>query len=145
MRRSAKLLLPGVGLCALTGVLAGCSPHRIPPMTVSDLLEDRVALDGVLMKCERHPSEAHDDVECQNARIAIAQMVKDPDPAVEARRTAAFEKAREQRRQALDKIRAEQEAKARVDAYELPVVPVDGRAASAAAPAVDGASAAAAP
>ena len=26
-------------------------------MTVSDLMEDRVALDGVLMKCNRDPGE----------------------------------------------------------------------------------------
>ncbi len=115
-----------IGLAAVFTAIAlmGCGPRRIPPMTVSELLEDRVMLDGVLMKCDAHPSQSRDDVECQNAHTAIAQLVKDPDPVVEARRTAAFERAREQRRQALDKLREQQEAQAKVDAYSLPGVPV---------------------
>src|SRR5271155_1658482 len=44
-------------LVAVTVLSMGCSPRRIPPMSVSDLMEDRVLLDGVLMKCNRDPAK----------------------------------------------------------------------------------------
>jgi hypothetical protein len=88
-------------------------------------MEDRVELDGVLMKCNRDSSKARTDVECQNARIAIERLASRPDPAQEARRAEEFEKSREQLRVSQDKLRQEQEAKTKVDAYHLPLVPVD--------------------
>jgi hypothetical protein len=94
-------------------------------MTVTDLMEDRVMLDGVLMKCNQHPSRADNDSDCLNARIAIERLAKDVDPAVEAKRKAEFERSREQLRLAQEKVRQEQEAKTKVDAYDLPLVPVD--------------------
>jgi hypothetical protein len=94
-------------------------------MTVTDLMEDRVALDGVLMKCNRSPSRADNDSDCLNARIAIERLAKDVDPAVEGKRKAEFEQSRERLRLAQEKARQEQEAKTKVDAYDLPLVPVD--------------------
>jgi hypothetical protein len=94
-------------------------------MTVADLMEDRVTLDGVLMKCNQNPIKARTDSDCLNARIAIERLAKDVDPAVEEKRQADFERSREQLRLAQEKIRQEQEAKTKVDAYSLPVVPVD--------------------
>ena len=104
---------------------AACSPRRIPPMTVTDLMEDRVALDGVLMKCNRDPGKARSDADCLNARIAIERLAAQVDPAVEAKRAEEFERSREQLRLAEDKQRQEQESKVKVDAYHLPVIPVE--------------------
>ena len=43
-------------------------------MTVTDLMEDRVTLDGVLMKCNQNKSKARTDSDCLNARIAIDRL-----------------------------------------------------------------------
>jgi hypothetical protein len=104
---------------------AACSPRRIPPMSVSDLMEDRVALDGVLLKCNSNPEKARLDSDCLNARIAIERLAARVDPALEAKRVENFERSREQLRIAEDKKRQEQESKAKVDAYHLPVIPVE--------------------
>lgn len=96
-------------------------------MTVADLMEDRVALDGVLMKCNQNPAQSRSNSDCINARIAIERLAaKDADPALEEKRQAEFERAREQRRLAHDKQREAEEAKKKkVDAYSLPLVPVE--------------------
>ncbi|MDP8986185.1 MAG: hypothetical protein M3N97_14350 [Pseudomonadota bacterium] len=101
-------------------------------MTVSDLMDDRVTLDGVLMKCNEDPARARSDTECLNARVAIARLAKDVDLAEEAKRNAEFEHRRERLRLAQEKIRQEQEARTRVDPYSLPLVPVDPTPPSAA-------------
>jgi hypothetical protein len=113
--------------CFAAAVLsaAACSPRRIPPVTVTDLMEDRVALDGVLMKCNRDPARARQDSDCLNARIAIERLAARIDPAVEAKRVEEFEKSREQLRVVEDKKRQEMESKTKVDAYHLPVIPVE--------------------
>ncbi len=113
-------------LAAVITSMAACSPRRIPPMTVTDLMEDRVTLDGVLMKCNRNPAKTRNDSDCLNARIAIERLAsQQSDPAEEAKRTEAFEHSREQLRQSQDKQRQEQEAKTKVDVYPLPLVPVE--------------------
>jgi hypothetical protein len=94
-------------------------------MTVADLMEDRVTLDGVLMKCNQNPAKARTDSDCLNARIAIERLASQSDPAEEAKRAEEFERSREKLRQAQDKQRQEQEAQTKVDAYHLPLVPVD--------------------
>jgi hypothetical protein len=104
---------------------AACSPRRIPPMTVSDMMEDRVLLDGVLMKCNQNLSKARTDTDCLNARIAIERLASQNEPAEEAKRREAFERTRENLRMSQEKLRQEQEAKTKVDAYHLPLVPVD--------------------
>jgi len=107
---------------------AACSPKRIPAMSVTDLMEDRVTLDGVLMKCNRSPSEARTDSECLNARIAIARLASRNEPAEEAKRAEEFEHSREKLRLAQEKQRQVQEAKeaeTKVDVYHLPLVPVE--------------------
>src|SRR5271170_4420235 len=114
-------------LTAMVLVAAACSPRRIPPMTVTDMMEDRVALDGVLLKCNRDPARARMDTDCQNARIAVERLAsKQVDPAQEAKHQEEFERSREQLRLSEDKRRAEEEAKKpKVDVYNLPVVPVE--------------------
>jgi hypothetical protein len=114
------------GCLATMAVLSACSPRRIPPMSVSDLMEDRVLLDGVLMKCNRDPATSRSNADCLNARIAIERLATRVDPAVEAKRAEDFEKSREQLRALQDKKRQEQEAKnPKMDAYHLPVIPVE--------------------
>jgi hypothetical protein len=103
----------------------GCSPRRIPPMTVDDLMEDRVMLDGVLLKCNQDQSKARNDSDCLNARIAVERLASQSDPAKEAQRLEDFERRRDQLRMIQEKQRKEQEAKTKVDAYHLPLVPVD--------------------
>ena len=137
MHMSIKTIAAGACLLAIVAATSACSPRRIPPMTVTDLMEDRVMLDGVLMKCNRDKVKARTDADCQNARIAIERLASKADPADEAKRAEAFERTREQLRQSQDKLRQEQqekEAKAKVDAYHLPLVPVES-APPAAAPA----------
>jgi hypothetical protein len=109
-----------VVLCA-----AACSPRRIPPTTVADLMEDRVLLDGVLMKCNGDPAKARSSSDCLNARIAIERLAARVDPADEAKRAADFERSREQLRSSEEKKREEQQSKSKVDAYHLPVIPVE--------------------
>ena len=71
MQTSIKSIIACGCLAAVIAATAACSPRRIPPLTVTDLMEDRVTLDGVLMKCNRDQSKARTDAECVNARIAI--------------------------------------------------------------------------
>ena len=104
---------------------AACSPKRIPPMSVTDLMEDRVTLDGVLMKCNQNPSKARTDSDCLNARIAIERLASRNQPAEEAKRAEEFEHSREKLRSAQEKQRQEQESKTTVDVYHLPLVPVE--------------------
>ena len=104
---------------------AACGPKRIPPMSVTDLMEDRVTLDGVLMKCNRNPSKARNDSDCLNARIAIERLASRNQPAEEAKRAEEFEHSREKLRLAQEKQRQEQESKTTVDVYHLPLVPVE--------------------
>ena len=123
---SIKSIIASGCLSAVILSMAACSPKRIPPMTVSDLMEDRVALDGVLMKCNQNPAKARSDSDCLNARIAIERLASKDEPAAEAKRAEEFERSREQLRLAQEKQRREQEAKnPKVDAYHLPVVPVE--------------------
>jgi hypothetical protein len=103
-------------------------------MSVTDLMENRVTLDGVLMKCNQDPYRARTDSDCLNARIAIERLASQSEPAQEAKRTEEFEQSREKRRLAQEKQRQEQEAKTKVDAYHLPLVPVEPTAPPAPSP-----------
>ena len=125
MPKSMKSMIALGCIAAVILVTAACSPRRIPPVTVADLLEDRVALDGVLMKCNRDPVKARTDSDCLNARIAVERLAARIDPEAEAKKLEEFEKSREQLRAAEDKKRQEQQTKTKVDAYHLPVIPVE--------------------
>jgi hypothetical protein len=126
MRYSTKHILASAWLCSALGLSTGCSQNRAPPLTVDDLMEDRVALDGILMKCDEHGAKAKSSTDCENARIAIERLAaQNVDPAVEKKRQEDFERAREQLRLSQDRARQEQEAQKKVDPYTLPVVPVE--------------------
>jgi hypothetical protein len=94
-------------------------------MSVTDLMEDRVLLDGVLMKCTQNQSKARNESDCANARIAIERLASQNQPAIEAKRMEEFEHTRERLRLAQERQRQEREAKTKVDVYHLPVVPVE--------------------
>jgi hypothetical protein len=125
MAKSINSIVACGCVAAVMVAAAACSPRRIPPMTVNDLMEDRVALDGVLMKCNSEPIKARSDSDCLNARIAIERLASRVDPAEEAKRAADFERSREKLRESEDKKREEQVSKTKVDAYHLPLVPVE--------------------
>jgi len=119
MANSIKSIVACGCLGAVILAMAACSPRRIPPTTVTDLMEDRVMLDGVLMKCNQNPSRARNDSDCLNARIAIDRLASQNEPAKEAKRMEEFEQTRERLRLAQEKQRHEQESKTKVDAYHL--------------------------
>jgi hypothetical protein len=134
MPMTVKSTAACAGFAAVMLVAAACSPRRIPPMSVTDLMEDRVTLDGVLMKCSENPAKARADSDCLNARIAIDRLASRNDPAEEAKRVQEFEHNRERLRLSQEKQRLDQEAKTKVDAYHLPLVPVEPSPAAAAPP-----------
>jgi hypothetical protein len=125
MPHTLKQFAACAGLVAAILGSAACAPKRIPSMTVQDLMEDRVTLDGVLLKCNEHPEKVQNVSDCLNARVAVERLAKDVDPAEEARRAAEFERSREKLRLAQEKVRRDQEVKTKVDAYNLPLVPVE--------------------
>ena len=134
MSPSTKDLLFRVCICAAVLGVAACQPRKIPTMTVEDLMEDRVTLDGVLLKCNQNSTKAHNAPECLNARIAIERLAKDKevDPSIEQKRQEEFERSRERLRLAQDKQREAEDAKTKVDPYSLPVLPADPNATAAA-------------
>jgi uncharacterized protein YaiL (DUF2058 family) len=130
MSNSIKSFVIAGCLGAAIVATAACSPRAVPPMSVTDLMEDRVSLDGVLMKCNRNEAKARTDEDCVNARIAVERLASQSDAAEEAKHAAEFERSREQLRLAQERQRREEEAKnPKVDAYHLPLVPVEPAAA----------------
>jgi len=121
MQHPTKAVVVGGLFGAVLLALAGCDPVHPSPMTVDELMEDRIALDGVLLKCNASMAVAHGDPDCHNARVAIERLAKEVDPLEAAQRNAEFERAREHLRQAQERLRQDQELRARVDAYDLPV------------------------
>ena len=120
--------LQKAGILGLVGAaamgLAACSPPAVHHLSVDDLLEDRVMLDGLLLKCDQDFSKARSDADCENARIAVERLAAQQEPAEEAKRREEFERTREKLRLAEEKQR-DQAAKPKLDGYTLPVVPVD--------------------
>lgn len=114
----------GVG-CACTFLLAACGPRPAARLSVDDLLHDRVTLDGVVMKCNGDLKLASKDPECATARIAIDRLAEEHDAAVAAQREAEFERRRAALRLAQEQARLQQEAAQKVDAYSLPIVPIN--------------------
>lgn len=127
-----------VRACAWALILtaAACEPKKPAAMSVADLMEDRVALDGILLKCNQEPGSASTEAACVNARIASERLASRNDSAQEAKRAEEFERHRERLRVAEEQRRQEEAAK-KVDAYHLPVVPLDSSPPSAMADAAE--------
>ena len=116
---------PSVWVCLTLSGLAACSPPHTPPASVDDLIEDRVALDGLLMKCNANQQLALKDADCAAARAASERLALQNERVDLAKREAEFERSRDALRQAQERLRAAEESARKVDAYQLPVVPVD--------------------
>jgi len=125
MSLPCKTFVVGACLAAITFMVAACGPARVPPPTVSDLMDDRVALDGILMKCNRNGDVTLSDEECSRARAAVERLAHASEAAEAAKRAAEFEKSRESLRLAQERQRQQREAATKVDPYNLPVIPVD--------------------
>lgn len=114
-----------IGLfCALLLASAACSRRAVTPLTVAELMSDRVLLDGVVMKCGDDLGVALTRPNCAAARIAIDRLAEKRDEAEAAKRAAEFEQRREELRLAEEQHRLEVEAREKVDAYTLPLVPI---------------------
>jgi hypothetical protein len=125
MRRAHLKITRYSALCVALVALCACTPRRTPPATVSDLMEDRVTLDGLLMKCNNDPRMNRTDPDCNTARIAVERLAVQNEADDSAKREAEFERQRELLRQAQEKQREQQESATKVDAYHLPLVPVE--------------------
>jgi crotonobetainyl-CoA:carnitine CoA-transferase CaiB-like acyl-CoA transferase len=134
MRRNSRDAgLLGGALLAVTA----CSPVHVPAPTLSDMLEDRVLLDGIILKCNSDLDMSRNDPQCATARIALARIAADTEAAERAARQADFERRREQLRQAEERQRRAEEAANKVDPYTLPVVPLDAAPPGTSAPGAD--------
>jgi hypothetical protein len=135
MRRIHPKLHRFSALCLALVAVGACTPRRPPPATVSDLMEDRVTLDGLLMKCNNDARMNRTDPDCNTARIAVERLAVQNEADDSAKRQAEFERQRELLRQAQEKQREQQESATKVDAYHLPLVPVEPPPPPAAPPA----------
>jgi len=103
-------------LCLLGLALAGCTKPP-PPRSFADFMEDRIAMEGALARCNQNRDETHDDIECANARrasMAIAlteERARREDLERESERKLAALRAELSRRE-----RAEREAAAAAEA-----------------------------
>lgn len=112
---------------AIAGIwlLSACKPGREAPPTVDDLIEDRVALDGILLKCNDPAARRQVGAECEIARIAVERISRKNEASEQARRQQEFERNREKLRLNDEQRAAQQAEQKKVDPYTMPVVPVE--------------------
>jgi hypothetical protein len=99
-RASGSTRRAGVALL-LAAALAACAPQP-EPRTVLDFMDDGIAREGVLTRCNQYRDETSTDAECANARRAAAAL------ALEAERARApvLERASEDKLVALRETQA---------------------------------------
>ena len=90
-QRVSRVWPKAVVTLLFAATVAACAPQSAP-RSVLDFMEDGLARDGVLTRCNRNHDEALDEVECANARRAATTL------AVEAERVRAAEFDRESER-----------------------------------------------
>jgi hypothetical protein len=83
--------------------LAGCEEPQ--PRSVAEFLENEAALYGTLERCENLPG-AGADAECRNAREAAERIAAIEERAMRKGREQAFETARAEYREQLDRERS---------------------------------------
>lgn len=83
-------------------ILVGCEEPQ--PRTVAEFLENEAALYGTLARCESQPA-AGADAECRNARQAAERIAFIEERAMRKGREQAFEAARAEYRERLDRER----------------------------------------
>jgi hypothetical protein len=111
--------------CLALAGLAACNHAHTPPASVDDLMEDRVALDGLLMKCNANQQMSLKDPDCAAARTASGRLAVQNERVDVDKRQAEFERSRDALRQAQERLRAAEASASKVDAYHLPVLPVE--------------------
>ena len=119
-KQAISVTLIGMG-CLLLGA---CKQPREAPPTVEDLMQDRVALDGILLKCSQQSGKSVAGADCEIARVAAERLGAEKEAAEVARRQQEFERNREKLRLSDDQRKAAQVEK-KVDVYTMPVIPVD--------------------
>jgi hypothetical protein len=119
-KQARSIALLGMG-CLLLGA---CKQPRDVPPTVEDLMQDRVALDGILLKCSQQTGKSSPGVDCEIARVAAERLGAEKEAAEVARRQQDFERNREKLRLNDDQRKAAQSEK-KIDVYTMPVVPVE--------------------
>lgn len=119
-KQAISVALIGMG-CLLLGA---CKQPREAPPTVEDLMQDRVARDGILLKCSQQSGKSVAGADCEIARVATERLGAEKEAAEVARRQQEFERNRERLRLSDDQRKAAQVEK-KVDVYTMPVVPVD--------------------
>lgn len=92
-----------LALPLVLAALAACSEKK--PMTVVDFMENEVALYGTLSRCESDP-ESVDPRECGSAREAAQRLAVIEERALRKARDEAFQAARAEYRERLDRERA---------------------------------------
>jgi hypothetical protein len=94
-------------VAVLVGLMAGCTPPEPEPRTFFDFMDDGLAREGVLTRCNQNRAATLDDVECINARRAAAVV------ALEQERSRSIDLERESERKLVAlRERAEREAQA---------------------------------
>jgi len=90
------------GVCMLLAAAIGACAPETKPRTVLDFMEDGLAREGVLTRCNQDRDASQQDVECANARRASAAL------AIEAERARAggLEHASERKLAALRELEA---------------------------------------
>jgi hypothetical protein len=104
--------------------LGACKQQRAASPTVEDLMQDRVALDGILLKCNEPSGRDRAGPDCEIARVAVERLGAEKEAAEVAGRQQDFERNREKLRLTDDQRKAAQ-AEKKVDVYTMPVVPVE--------------------
>ena len=114
--------------CAVAGaglaLLSACKQRHEPLLSVEDLMEDRLARDGILFKCNDPQQRDRMGSQCEIARVAVERLAKQDADAEKARAQEAFERNRDKLRTTDEQRAALQQQQSKVDAYSLPVVPV---------------------
>jgi hypothetical protein len=119
-KQAISVAIVGMG-CLLLGA---CKQQREVPPTVEELMQDRVALDGILLKCSQPSGRDRAGADCEIARVAVERLGAEKEAAEVAGRQQDFERNREKLRLTDDQHKAAQ-AEKKVDVYTMPVVPVE--------------------
>ncbi len=108
--RHSKRAAAGM-MIALAGLVAGCDAPQPQPRSFFVFMEDGIAREGVLARCNRDRDATANDVECNNARRAAAAVALER----ERGRSAALEQQSERKLLAL-RVRAARDAEAQQQA-----------------------------
>ena len=86
-----------MGALLFAALMAACAPSQPEPRSVLDFMEDGLARDGALARCNQNRDATLSDGECANARRAAATLALEGDRA----RAAEFERESERKLLAL--------------------------------------------